>query len=376
MIRSLAMNLAGIFLPIYLYQLGYPIWQIMFMYALLFSAALLFTYPTARLVARFGPKHTILLSFVLQVMALVYFSMLSSVHLPAVGAALLFGAGSTLFFTAFHVDFSKVKHADHAGKEVGWLYTMEKTGGILGPIVGGVIGFVFGGEYIFAAAMVLMLIAAAPLFLTHEPVKTRQKLDFKGVHVKDIKHDLGSYAALALENSISNIVWPFFVGVIIFTQNPYILLGSITSAAVVVSIITARGVGRMVDNRKGRVLLRYGVSANALLHVFRCFTNGYVSALSINLVNEAVTVSYRMPYMKGMYNAADDHPGFRIVYIAALETAGYAIRSVFFAIAALAAYFFSDGRLLFAGLFLVGGVASLMIMTERYRALSLRQKYE
>ncbi len=119
------------------------------------------------------------------------------------------------------------------GKEVGWMYSMQKVGAILGPVVGGVVALLFGSQYIFVAGLVLFLLGALPLLATKEPVKTRQKLDFSSLKVEEISRDLVSYSAFQAENVITAIVWPLFIGVFVFRDNPYVQLGGVASISVI-----------------------------------------------------------------------------------------------------------------------------------------------
>lgn len=368
MFRSLANSLVGIFIPVYLFQHGYPVWQILNFYGFMFGTSLVLEYVSARLIALYGPKHIILMSYVFQVIAM--FGMLSlPIGVPLIAVAVVYGMANVLFFTAFHVDFSKIKHKEHGGKEVGWMYSMEKLGGTLGPLLGGLLAFLFGSQYIFIVAIILLFVGAIPLFLTREPVRTRQDIDFKKLNVEEIPRDLISYGALVLENSICVAVWPLFIGVVVFVDSPYLKLGSVASISIIIALLTARAFGSVVDQKKGRNLLRLGASVNAIVHLFRTFANSYIAVLGLNMVNEGVTVAYRMPFTKGMYDAADDHPGNRIVYIAAMESVGYFVRTIFYFAASLVAFMYSPSRQFFAGLFAVAAVASLIIMLERFRAL-------
>lgn len=369
MFRSLAWNLVGIFIPIYLYQLDYPVWQIFTFYCMSFCVHTLAVYPAAHLVAKIGPKHTILASYVFQVMSMLMFVSLGELHWPLLAIALMQGIGVCLFFTAFHTDFSKVKHSEHGGKEVGWMFSMERVGATLGPLVGGLVGFLIGPHYIFIVAILLLFIGIIPLFTTKEPIVANQKLNFRSLKVKDIKHDLISQGFFNIEASSTLIIWPLFVSIYVFKDNPYVQLGSITSISILVSIFIARAIGRTIDKRRGRSLMRLGATLNAVLHLFRPLTSGFSSALGINLMNETVTPAYRMPFLKGVYDAADGHPGNRIVYIASMELVGAIARVLLFMFAAIVAFVFQDSKNIFVVLFAVAALSSLAIMLEKFKAL-------
>lgn len=169
------------------------------------------------------------------------------------------------------------------------------------------------------------------------------------------------------------IIWPLFLGVFVFIDNAYLQLGGIMSISIVVSFIVARAYGKLIDNSQGRSLLRFSASANAVLHLFRVFTNGFVPALGINLANEVITPGYRMATFKGMYDAADSHSGHRIVYVSIMEVFSSMSRMIFFGCATLIAYFVQSGKAFFAVLFIVGAICSLLMMLERYPALSSKK---
>ncbi len=369
--RSVAMSLAGIFVPIYLYEKGYAVWQILFFFAIVFITQVIVVYPVARIIARIGPKHTILYSYLFQVTSMTGLILIDQYQLFGLIAVCL-GIANISFFTAFHIDFSKVKHSKHGGKEVGWLYTMERSGAIFGPIVGGLVAYAVGPQYTFGVAILLLILGVVPLFLTKEPVKTNQHINIIGLRPEAIKRDLLSYGAFVIETAVSITIWPLFLGVIVFRENAYVQLGGIVSASIIAGILVAHTVGKVVDDRKGRELLRFGTVVNALLHLFRPVTSSFASALAVNVANEGITACYRMPYLKGMYDAADDHPGYRIVYIASMEAAGAVARGLFFLVAAALAYFWTADRALFIVLFSSGAAASLLIMLERFPALKKR----
>ena len=372
MFRSLALNLVGIFIPIYLYDLGFPVWQIMMFYACQLSIWTASLYGVAHLIAKVGPKHTMLASYVFMVMTMMLLASLKELQWPLLMVAGFLALSNSLFFTAFHVDFSKVKHSEHGGKEVGWMYSMERAGAVLGPLIGGLVGFLIGAQYIFATAILLLLAGILPLLLSREPTATNQKLNFRALKVSEIKHDLLAIGSMGVENVVTLAVWPLFIGVYVFTENPYIKLGSITSISVLVSLFIARAIGRTIDKNKGRSMLRLGAFSNAILHLFRPFTSSYLGALGINLVNELVTPIYRMPATKGYYDAADEHPGNRIVYITGVESVSAFGKAVFFTFATVVCYAFEASRPAFFVLFAVGALASIGIMQEKFKALNPR----
>ncbi len=373
MLRSLAMSMSGIFIPIFLYHLDYKIWQILLFYFVTFGVQYLYAIPAAKMVAKIGPKHTILISYILQIVVMGGLVILSANSILFLFIAGLLGIANISFFTAFHIDFSKVKHRKSGGSELGLAYLGERLGAVLGPIIGGLLAFILDPKYIFVAAIIALLLAVIPLFLTKEPTRLNQKLSYHDFSLRKIKRDITSYSFFTVEVAVSMIIWPLFLGVFVFMDNAYLKLGGIMSISIVISLIVARVYGKLIDSRQGRNLLRFSAVSNAFLHLFRVFTNGFVPALGINLANEVITPGYRMSTFKGMYDAADSYPGHRIVYISIMEVFSSMSRMIFFGCSTLIAYFLQSGKAFFAVLFIIGAICSLLMMLERYSALDSKK---
>ena len=373
MLRSLALSLAGIFVPIYLLQLGYGLSGVLLFYACMFTARIGWDFVAGRIVARIGPKHSIIIAYGLQIIALLLLILLEHVTLPLPFISLVLGAANSIFFVAFHTDFSKVKHNEHGGKEVSFMNIMERAGATLGPLAGGVVAAVFGAQYTFFIAVLLFIAGLIPLFLTGEPVRTHQQLDYTDLPVHDLKRDFISYGALGVENSICIMIWPVFMTLFIFGGSPYATVGLIISIAVFISIVAARAVGKLIDNYKGRTLLRYGALGNAVLHLVRPWAGSFAGALAVNITNEIVTVAYRIPYTKGMYDSADQLPGHRIVYIVAMEAMGNVAKATAWGLLYLLSTGLPPRPVLYCA-FGLASLASCLITMERFAALKPQAK--
>jgi MFS family permease len=366
--RSLAIGMVGVFVPFYLYQLGYSLTAIVSVYAWFASAQVAMSYFTAHVVARYGPKHTIFLSYIAQLVSSLLFLTQPIAHWPLIVLGAVWGVAANLFFIAYHVDFSKVKHAQHSGKEVGYMYIMQKVGLAAGPLLGGIVATVFGAQYMFVLAVGLLVLGIVPLFRTKEPVRTRQRLNFGDFPVARAARDFGSYSAFAAEDILTKLVWPLYLSIFVLGAAVYAKLGVLSSVSIVVSIVATYVLARLADQRRGHQMLRIFVGFNALVHLARPFVKTMPQAIGANLLNDTVTAGYALPFFKGMYAAADELPGFRIVYIASMELFANLGRAVvcwllvIFSLVASARVTLTLGFVIAAGL-------SCLIALERFGAL-------
>jgi MFS family permease len=371
--RGLALSITGLFVPVYLLQLHYPITPILELVAWYFTLrGVGLDILSAYTVARFGPKHTLAVGYGLLIASTVSFLTLPHHHWPVWLLGGLWGASASFFFVPFNVGFSKVKHSRHGGKEVGYVNIMDKLGQGVGPLVGGIVATIFGGQYVFVVGVIFLIIGIVPLFKTAEPIKLKQRLDFRGMDATNLKRDVISFAAMGIENNICLFLWPLFLGLFVITDKTvYAKLGVLTFVSLMFGIFSAYVVGRMIDHYKGRKLLRYSAITNSLLHLIRPFVASYPSAFGINLVNEFITPGYRMPYFKAYYDASDDYPGHRIVYLSSLEAISSMSKATMWWLLFLLSTLLSARYVTTAG-FLIAAVASLVIMLERYKSLNRR----
>ncbi len=366
MLRWTALTIFMVFVPFYLYQHGYSASAIMLTFGCVFLVRIGGDIGAAYSVARFGPKHAMIISCLLQITSTAFLLTIPNHHWHPLLIAAPWGASASFFFIAYHVELSKIKHTAKAGHELGHLQSFEKVGYLVGPVIGGVVGSQFGPQYIFLTASLLLIASLWPLFISAEPVKIRQKLDFSSLPLHKIKHDIFAYCCLGVENTLCINAWPLYVAVFVLSGAVYAKLGLLAAAGVLAGIVTARLIGRLTDTGIARPLLRASALLNSLTYVIRPFVQGLGGVFVVNVINEVVTTGYRMPFTKGMYAAADDLPGQRIVYVASLEVIASVVKATAWFFLALLALVFSLKTVLLIS-FAIAALASLGITSERFK---------
>ncbi|MGH9856996.1 MAG: MFS transporter, partial [Acidobacteriota bacterium] len=280
MFRGMALSLSGLFVPLYLIGLNYSLPELFLVVAWYFTFRFaLFDWMAGYVVAKYGPKHGLLTSHFILIASTALFLTTRDFGWPIWLLGGLWGAAQSFFFVSFNVDFSKVKHSKHGGKELGYVTIMEKIGAVMGPLAGGFIATVFGPEYIFWASIVLLIGGLIPLFSTAEPVRTNQHIDFSKFKIDGRLRDYLSYAGVGVEHNLSIYMWPVYLGLfVLIGSTAYAKLGVLASVSFLISILAARAIGQVIDRRQGRQLLRYSAAANTALHLTRPFVGSYPAA--------------------------------------------------------------------------------------------------
>ena len=372
LLRLMAVNMVSGVVSIYMYQLGYPVWFIFAFFALYFLGRALMSFPAAYFIARVGPKHGSLVSNFLGIPALLALTQLENLGWIALAIfGVMQGFAVSLYVISYHVSFSKVKHTDHAGKEIGFMYILEKIGTGLSPLLGGFIAYLFGPEATMAAACLLFVVSAGPLFLSPDPVMIKQHITFRGYNWRATRKNLMSAAAIGVDQLSSAATWSLYVAIAIFgtTSNVvYAQIGGLMSIAFLASLVFSRLYGVLIDRRKGGELLRTSVLADFLLDLARPFAASPLGVVLINIMNEAITSGYSMPYLKGQYDMADSLPGYRIVYMTLMEVALCLGATLFALVAALIIVAAGDVRGMQLS-YIVAAFAVLPIMAHGFPAL-------
>jgi len=367
-IRSFGFGIIGIFVPIFLFKSAVSLRGIFLFYLFFFFLRIPVAYIVAFIVGRIGPKHTIAISTVVFIMFLMLLLTYEVFGWPLLFMSLFYTTANGLFFISYNTDFSKIKDSKNGGKELGWLYIFERAGTTLGPLFGGVLASFVSPELTIFFAILILFSSLIPLFLTNEPTRIHQKITFKGFKWHRHKRDFISLSAYNIENFASQVVWPLLVGVLVFTDDTYAKVGAIIALGTGISMFSAYMFGKFIDNKKGLILLRYGTIMNAITHAIRSTVTAAGGAIAISALNEPITLSYRMPLVKGFYDAADSEEGYRIVYLVVAEMLTALAKGLFCLLLLVASYVFDPVSVL-RYCFILVGILSLGILLQRFPAL-------
>lgn len=372
LLRLMAINLIGGFSGVYMYQLGYHVWQIFLIFAGYFAVKALSSIPAAYFIARFGPKHATLVSNILYIPGLIALTQAEGLGLTALALwAFITPVAVTLYDVSYHTGFSKAKHRLHAGKEIGFMYIAERVGAGLSPLIGGVIAYIWDPTATMWAACLLFVVSAGPLFLSPEIVLTRQKITFRGFNWRGSWRGMVAGFGLGVDSGSAIAGWSLFVALAVFgtaSNAVYAQIGSLATVGIIAALVFSQLYGSLIDKRRGGELLRYAVVGNALLHMVRPFVSTPVGAALMNVMSEAATTGRGMPFLKGQYDTADDLPGYRIVYMSMMQLA-LAFGSMLFCIAAAWLVALTDDVRGLQLSFVVVSLTSLLVLAHGFSAL-------
>lgn len=370
LVTVFAVNIVNLFAAVYLYKMGYSVQFIALFYAVLYGLKIPFSIVVAKVVAYWGPKHGVLFASLLRIPSLAAFAFVEQFGLPAI---IIFGVfqqiASGLYDYSYLLNFSKVKNDLHAGKEIGVMQIIEKIARVVSPIIGGVIAAIYSPIVTIILAMILFIVAAVPLFRTVEPTATRIKLKFSGFPWRLAWRSVASETVIGFDFVSSGLAWTLFITIFVFSQTGsgvYAAVGGVTAIGVLASMLTAWVFGKMVDRRKGKVLLSFGVFSKMAVHAFQPFVSSPPSVIAANVVGETATSAYAMPFMRIMFDVADAS-GHRFAYIMFVEMA-LNIGAMLGALAIVVLVGLFGDKMGLQGVFMVAAAYQLIMLLSRREA--------
>lgn len=368
MLKTLGLSLVGIFVPVYLYQLGYELQIITLFFLMVYGIRLISDSVTAWLVGYFGPKHIMILSHIFLIITMYLLLSLQDNGWPLAMIALTDAMASGMFFVAYHIEFSKIQSQKSAGHQISLMYKLGKIAGATGPLIGGLVATIYSLQAAIILAIALIILSAIPLLISPEPVRLRQHITWRGFPFKQVKYDIFSNIGVAADQIISLFIWPLYVAVFLFSDDVYLDLGIVTSLGLVASFFIATLYGRMIDNNHGRKLLNFASLGVFVANLFKAIIPSGSIVYIHNLFADPFSIGVRMPFTKGLYSAASSYEGYRNAYIAVTMISTNLVRVlIFFVMYLLLSH--TESRLSFQIVFVVSAFMSLMSMMQRFKVL-------
>lgn len=210
-IQTFSVALVGIFIPIYLLELGFALDIVIIFMILFFLSIIIFSPFAGKMSSGLGLKHTILFSVPLMVCVLLLFMAMPTLSpIFVLLVAVLYGLRQSMYWVPLHAEFVRNTDSMHEGKEVGNMIALPKIATIIAPIMGAFILQWLGFPLLFILVIVLLILSLGPLFASGD-YKRHFRFDLK-------KMEFGLNRSLYLAHSVEGVfyvaefvMWPVFI---------------------------------------------------------------------------------------------------------------------------------------------------------------------
>jgi MFS family permease len=352
-LKTMALSFVGLFVPIYLYNLGYTPFTIFMYYGLVFFFKGISEEFFARLIIKIGPKHGFIYSFPILFSYLFMILTLPEYNWSIFLLAFISGSGLALSWFSYHVDFSKARKNDKSSKSLSQIQALLTISGAIAPFIGGFVATRFGMDKALLLSMITLLLAGIPLLRTREP-HTPAKINMKKIDINKIKGDMIGSVGLSLNNSALYEIWPFFIFLVVGT---YEAVGSLESIALLLTVFTTIYLGRKINKDNRHKMLNKGAEINGSLFLIRSVAQSIFHIFFLNVAQSVFAPFLRIPFFSELYMHTDEEP--RIEYLLMTERSMDYGRMFMFMFLAAISLFASIKMTLVVGI-LLGGLGSVL----------------
>jgi MFS family permease len=252
-LRSFAISLIGLFVPLYLYQeMGFSLPQTLSFYILYSIIFAISTPLAAKFCTRFGVKHSVLFSTPVYIIFIVLLYLLPTVAIPLAILSVPAGISLAFYWMGMNLAFHHASDHKHRGEELGKNRSFNILASMLGPLLGGSLITFIGFKAVFTLASAILFLSTGVLLLGKE---NHVRYHFSVRSLVDRRHWQNSLFFVSRGTMVmaNGVVWPLFA---------YSILGNYVSLGIVGFLLSGISaallwiVGRYSDRTDKRTIIR------------------------------------------------------------------------------------------------------------------------
>jgi len=299
-----AEGLIAVFVPIYFWGLGFPLWKILFFYFLRSFYFVIFTPALLPLLKKISDKMMMFLSIPFLIIYYYGLGLVGSFGfvfylLPALNALDMF-----FFNIGYHLSFAVSADDGYVGREVGTRYMFATLTKFSAPFMGGILITFFGFENTFLVGAAILFLAVIPLlFFPHRNVSPHLDIRaiFKYLKNKTLMPFNISGIGFAAEKMVDIIVWPIFIFLAVGSIANF---GGVISASLLASAIITYLVGYLSDVGKRRRTLAVSAYLYSLVWFMRPFFQGAFFIVGSHVLGQSIRSSLLVSWGSQYYKIA------------------------------------------------------------------------
>jgi len=296
-------GLVSVFIPIYFWNLGFPIWKILGFYLLNAIYFVIFTIALLPLIRRMSDTMMIAISMPFLIS---YFLLLNGIEQFTwffwIAPAIL--AFHMLFLNiGYNLDFACATTKGREGHEVGMRYLTGSLSQFLSPLFGGILIASFGFHVSFFVAVFIFFFAMIPLFFVQKR-KIATHMSVIGLFhslSSDNKYFNISSIGYASEIMVGRVLWPIFIFLTVQSTEE---LGGMVSIGLLLGALVTFFSGSLFDKKKAKILLIGSSGLYSLVWFLRMFAKGAGTIFGSHSIGNAINSGLMVAWVSEYYARA------------------------------------------------------------------------
>jgi hypothetical protein len=361
-------GLTGVFIPLLILRSGGSLFMIAAFYLLFAIIKLVADFPAIVMIQRRGVHFGLGASFVcyaIELASILGYTRTHGLIFLIIGSVSL-GLIDSFGDNARHIYVSAATEKSGKSSSIAIIEIFGQIADFTGPIGGALIGTLFGADWLLASGLLCLAFTIRPLAsigkLSILDQSTKLHFTLRNAPWRDVVAD----ACFGSEETVSRILWPIFLAVILGTFSQIGVVTAISTLGTVVAIWVA---GRRGDRGQNRSVLLQGVAGMSIVNWLRLAATSFWPITLLGL-GYRTTQGYGLNALNATYYSHAQDRG--LPYIISIEIAsdiGYLVTwSILFAILAIS----KSSSVLFASGFIIAAITiwgALLYTPYQHRAL-------
>lgn len=292
-------SLVGVFIPVYLYSLGYSLIQI-FSYVIVFSLIYLLFIPLSIwMIRKIGFKYMILLSIPIYVLHIISLNYLDNIVFFYLASA-SFGLYLLIFWPSMHSEIALNGSNKHRGSQIGNLQIIVIVVTSLAPLIGGIFFEYLTYYKLLLVSLFLMGIGTIPMIFSKDVKLRKYHFNYSDylrlIKNRRYKNSKMAFSFEGIEHFINSFIWPIII--FLFFQGNFAKLGVLFTFVSVLSIIFILKLKKYLDKKNKNEVLRlatklqsFNVLLKTMITLFGSIFLYFIESLS-KLIHNSTIISF------------------------------------------------------------------------------------
>lgn len=308
LILEFALNLFGLFLPIFLYQELGGIDGVIIWFIVISLGYFLVLPGSASFMNRIGLKASLIIGVAARIP---YFYALyklpeDPVFYAALSAASLVVVRS-FFWLPFQTDSAKFSNKKNRGKQFGMIFAASSVLAIAAPIAGGFILDRFDFAVLSVISLIICVMSAIPLLFVPQ---IKEEISWSYMEtIKYFFHPFNrrmviAYMSDGAVGTVNGVFWPLFI-FSIMNEN-FSDLGMLTGGILLVGVVLRLVVGNLLDKFKKTKMVRVGILLNSTAWIVKTLVVSAMQVFLSSIYHTLATIVLRTSLDTLVYEKAAD----------------------------------------------------------------------
>jgi len=302
-------SLIGIFVPVFLYKMGYSIIAIL-IYSIINSITYLVLVPlSTRIIKKLGFKYSLLLTTPIYLAHIITLNFIDGSWFFYSISALSYGVYVSLFWPVMHSEIAKQGHSKSRGKEMGTFQIIITLVSTIAPFIGGIFLENIGYFYLLIFSSILLFLGYIPLLFSNDLKVEKEVFHYKDyirlLKDSNLKNSKIAFSAEGFESILSISIWPILIFILL--GGDFVKFGTLLTVVSFISIIFMFYFRVYLDKHDKNIILKKLTYLVSLKWIFKIFiiSFGMFFLYIIESFSKILQNTFNSSYQSIFYNNAN-----------------------------------------------------------------------